>query len=57
MAIFVKIMAPFADILLVAVFLGANSCDPLEDDGGAYIEEYAWRQPGHELQPGKTVFN
>lgn len=41
----------------VSCYTCSNSCDPLEDDGGPYIEEYAWRQPGHDLQPGKTVYN
>jgi hypothetical protein len=48
---------------VVAVYSCARSCElngTSEGGGGGegpYAEEFVWRQPGHELAPGKTVFS
>jgi hypothetical protein len=44
------------DWAVVACYTCSASCDLFEEDG-PYVEERAWRQPGHELQPGRTPFS
>ena len=42
---------------VVAVYTCVNSCELGLDLDSPYAEEFIWRQPGHDLQAGRSVFS